>query len=381
MIQISDFSSLFELLATINLAFIAVNYLNDYSNILANKVFQIEMFINNSFGEVLSKISELNQKISNLNFQNQNLSNQLNEVTRRGENYIRSLTDKSKETSNEAFQRCYFKNFSSTCLWSFLFCCLVLFISGYESINRIYINAINIHETILFFSLLSYLYFILCWSCSDTKIKFIAKLINKLSYVLIACVVSFVVSIILSLLINLDSICNDYFIYLILLPILTPCVNFIFTICPTFYKINRIKQETTKSINEFYQKEVSVHEKEVDTILQAQEWNLDIVETNNSQFEFDLRGVRHIGSKGLARMELLVANESLKLTAEIDNPFDANAIAIFTQDDIRIGYVPKELTTKFKNENKTLKNTESFTSSINYTSETGYQVKVITLFK
>lgn len=381
MIQLSNFSSLFELLAGINLAFIAVNYLNDYSNILAKKVFQIEFFIKNSFEGILEKINELTEKVVGVNFQDEKCSHTANKLTRDGENHIASLMKKSEETTAEALKKCYFKTFSSTCLWSFLFCCLVLFISGYESINRNYINDLNIQKTILLFSLFSYVFFTFCWTCSNTKIKFLNKIINKLSYVLVVCLAFFLLSVIISININIDTICNNYFIYLILLPILTPCVNFIFSICPTFYKISIIKRETVKYINEFQNKEVLEFERNVDAILKAKEWNFDIIDTHTTDFEFEIRGLRHVEPNGLDRIKLLVVNEELELESEETNPFDANAIAIKTKDGIRIGYVPKEFTAKFKDENKKFKIIHCFTSSINYSSEKGYKINVIAQFK
>lgn len=381
MIQLSNFSSLFELLAGINLAFIAVNYLNDYSNILAKRVFQIETFVDSNFKDILEKVKELNGKISGLNFQDEKYAHKAGGLTRLAENHIVSLENKSQETTKEALRKCYFKTFSSTCLWSFIFCCLILLISGYESINRTYINDFNIQETVIFFSLFSYIFFLLCWTFSNTKIKFLNNLINKLSWVLPLCVSTFILSLIISICINLDPVYNRYFIYLVLLPILTPCINFIFSVVPTFIKIGAIKRETIKYIKGFSENEVSEFEKDVDAILRAKEWNFDIVNTDNKDFEFEIRGVRHIGAAGLTRMETLIVKEKLELVEEKSNPFDANAIAIMTIDKVRVGYVPKEHTSKFRDKKGKLRSTDCFTSSINYSSEKGYNIKVIVQFK
>ena len=294
MIQLSNFSSLFELLAGINLAFIAVNYLNDYSNILAQKVFQIEVFIKDNFDNVLEKINGLRNSVLGLDFNDEKCAHTASKLARDGENHIASLEERSKVVTDEALGKCYFKTFSSTCLWSFLFCCFVLFASGYESINRSYINDLNIQKTILFFSLFSYIFFILCWGYGDTKKKLLNKIINKLSYVLIACSVSFLLSIIIAVSTDLHVMCNNYFIYLILLPILAPCINFIISICPTFYRISVIKRDTRTYISAFQLRELVEYEKDVEAILRAKKWNFDTTDTNI--FEFEIRGIRHIGA-------------------------------------------------------------------------------------
>lgn len=377
MISLSNFSSLFELFAGINLAFIAVNYLNDYTNILANKVFQINIFIEDNFRNVLNRIKQLNQQLQGVNYKEEKYVIQASKLARTGETHIASLEKKSNDTGNDAMKKIHFKTFSSTCLWSFLFCCFILFISGYESVNRVYINDLNIQETVIIFSGFSFIYFTICWIFSNTKRKILGNFIYKLSYVLSLCVSLFLISIIISLIMDLADI-SKYSIYLILLPILIPCINFIFSICPTFYRVNSIKNETKKFINKFKDNELKKFEEDVSAILKLKEWDLDIEEKN--EISFEIKGTRHIGHQGLKRIESLIINEELTLVLEPTNPYDANAIFVKTKDNIKIGYVPKELTFQFKNMNGQLKPNKSLTSSINYSSDTGNKIKVITTF-
>ncbi len=378
MISLSNFSSLFELFAGINLAFIAVNYLNDYTNILANKIFQIETFIEDNFKELLDRIKELNQQLQGVNYKEEKYVLQASKLARKGETHIASLEKKSDDTGNDAIERCCFKTFSSTCLWSFLFCCFVLFISGYESVDRTYINILNIQETIIVFSVFSLIFFIFCWIFSGTEIKLLGNFIHRLSYVLSLCVSFFIISIIISLNIELEDISNKYSVYLILLPILIPCVNFIFSICPTFYRVNSIKSETRKFINSFKDKEIKEFEEDVTAILKLKEWNLDIEEKR--EITFEIRGIRHSGHQGLKRIESLIINEELILILEPDNPYDSNAIVITTKDGTKIGYVPKELTSELKNIGGNLKPYKCLIFSIHHSSDIGNKIKVITTF-
>lgn len=78
----------------------------------------------------------------------------------------------------------------------------------------------------------------------------------------------------------------------------------------------------------------------------------------------------------MTRIESLKANEELILIQETTNPYDANAIAIKTKDDIKIGYVPKELTTKFKNNGGELKSNQCSTSNISFHPDKGYRIRV-----
>lgn len=378
MIGLSSFSSLFELFAGINLAFIAVNYLNDYTNILANKIFQINIFIKENFRNVLNRIKELNQQLQGVSYNEEKFAFQATKLVRTGETYIALLEKKSEYSENDAMKKCHFKTFSSTCLWSFLFCCFILFISGYESVNRLYINDLNIQETVIIFSIFSCIFFIVCWIFSGTRFKLLGNFIHRLSYVLCLCICLFLISVIISLNIEMGDIISQYSFYLVLLPILIPCINFIFSICPTFYKVNLIKSETKKFINEFKDKEVRKFEEDVNAILKVKEWNFDLEE--KKEIIFEIKGVRHIGHQGLKRVESLIINEELNLSLEPTNPYDADAIIVKTIDNIKIGYVPKELTSKFKDIYGQLKPNKSLTTSINYSRDTGNNIKVITTF-
>ena len=51
MIQIDDFSSLIELIATISIGFVGVEYVKSYTSILCEKIFQYVSFISKSYDE------------------------------------------------------------------------------------------------------------------------------------------------------------------------------------------------------------------------------------------------------------------------------------------------------------------------------------------
>lgn len=51
MIQIDNFSSLIELIATISIGFVAVEYVKSYTSILCEKIFQYVSFISKSYDE------------------------------------------------------------------------------------------------------------------------------------------------------------------------------------------------------------------------------------------------------------------------------------------------------------------------------------------
>ncbi len=59
-------------------------------------------------------------------------------------------------------------------------------------------------------------------------------------------------------------------------------------------------------------------------------------------FTCELKGLYHRPSEAISRAHRLVYNEPLLLQAEPNNQNDPNAIMVKTQDDVHIGYIPKE---------------------------------------
>lgn len=59
--------------------------------------------------------------------------------------------------------------------------------------------------------------------------------------------------------------------------------------------------------------------------------------------KFFLHGVRWMSPAAIARISELQDHEQLFVEPESTNPFDRNAVAVFTADRMRIGYVPRYL--------------------------------------
>lgn len=362
MIQLNDFASLFQLFAGINLAFIAVNYFDDYTNIIANKIFQIDLFVKENFDHLLSEIKKKTASLGDLNLNKLNFVSQTNELQRMGENHVTSLLKKSEEVRVKATKECYFKTFSSTCLWSFLFCCFIMFLSGYEKINKTYINKGNIQESVFLLSLLSVAFFIACWSVGDSQNKYIRNWLCRLSHVLLICVLSFFISSIISLLINIHEFLDKYYVYLILLAILIPCINFIFFIIPTFYKVSKIKKETREYISNFKKSELEEYIKKVYAIFMVKKWELDV---KDSELSFESK-VTHCDDMHI--------NQELMLHLNSQDPSDLS-VEIHSKGGKKIGEIAKGDISKLIEENNTLRFTKCQLISITLIKENEALIK------
>lgn len=246
MTNLNDFSSLFELLAGINLAFIAVNYVNNYTNVIANSVFRIEEFFQEHFSELIREIESVKNFIDGADKTKYDQNRE--RLVREGERYIKMLLDKSDEMKQQAIEDCYFRSFSSTCLWSFVFCFLALLISGFQSNSKIGVYQVYMLDFLLLFALLSLIYFIFCWIFNETKIRVIKKWTHRLSWSLRACLLAMVISLFFLSLGSPTTFMDEHLgVNYLLLPIvyiLVPTVNFCFYILPIFTKVSKIKKST-----------------------------------------------------------------------------------------------------------------------------------------
>lgn len=276
MASISSFSSLFELLAGINIAFIAVNYVNNYTNIIANNVFQIEEFIENTFKELYEYISTIRANIQGVNLMQTEYSDMVDSSLREGERCLKILQEKGCGLKNDAMNKCDFKSFGSTCLWSFLFCFTALVFGGLEGLNREYVNDQNLYNCLFVFSILSMIYFLFCWVFQGKKNKIYHLLINRLSGSITLCIISLLISIVITLLfdkiINIDT--QNYSVYIFILFAFIPTINFVVYIIPIFYKVNRIKAETKQFKINFEKNEIKVMEEDYKAFIKIDMWKL-----------------------------------------------------------------------------------------------------------
>lgn len=66
-------------------------------------------------------------------------------------------------------------------------------------------------------------------------------------------------------------------------------------------------------------------------------------EHENYHIHFFARGLRHLPDEAAKRVKQLKPGELMTLEREPDNMYDPNALALYTQDHVRIGYCPAYL--------------------------------------
>ena len=164
--EISGFSSLIELAAALNVAFVAVEYAKGYTHILSTKVFGFPTDIDREFDNCHKCVADLEtaKNLKPVNIDGRSTAIEIEKCRRDLELLDEEIKTEKKNLMKDIETLCEYKSFSSLSLWSLLFCVTSLFLCGIESTH----GAIShfIFSGIGFFSLL---FFIIGWFKGDKE--------------------------------------------------------------------------------------------------------------------------------------------------------------------------------------------------------------------
>lgn len=245
---INDFSTLIQLAATLNIAFVAVEYAKAYTHTLSEKVFKFQDFIKESFRKCYDLLvdRETLGHMQPVNIGGKSTVKQIEKTKREYEIVTKELDTEKERLSVEVKVMCESKSLSSMSLWFFLYCTTALFLSGLEK-YCLYSTKI-FWSSLLFFTVL---FTIIGWTCGerDKQIKFADFTLLR------HCVIYFAGSSLLSLLItvillfmNTSFLLSDLVWNVILiLSVIFPYANFMIYFVKTKRKAKSIKKKITLS--------------------------------------------------------------------------------------------------------------------------------------
>ncbi len=132
--EISNFSSLIELSATLNIAFVAVEYVKSYTDLVCNNIFKINSHIQEKFDN--SKNNAVDEKtIDNLNPIDVNGKSTLfkiEEIKRKREKYLSDVEEERNRISKGVADICATRSMSSLSLTAFFFSFFALLLSAFH---------------------------------------------------------------------------------------------------------------------------------------------------------------------------------------------------------------------------------------------------------
>lgn len=253
---ISNFTSLLELAAGLNVALVAVETYKSYTHVLARKVFNLPSFVDICLHQSYVKLENRTslEEIDKLDMNGVDGMLKVEECKRDSE-ILRSLLEDTKKTIlNKIDKYCELKSFSGLSLWAFLYCVILLIFSGFSDTV---LMSILMEYVFVIISLLTFIYFIIGWIFGERSQRF-SSFYKSLSFVIILFMIVLFIICILILVLLLNNITLDFVLsytrFYTPIFVLLPLFNFIVF----FYLIRKktiaiqieIREETNDVINQ-----------------------------------------------------------------------------------------------------------------------------------
>ena len=244
--QICDFASWIQLSATLNIAFVAIEYVKSYAKVIYDQVFNISSILEAHFApclEILGDDETVNHLIPR-QIEERSTSSQIEKVKRDREKLTNKISISKEELLAETNDKCNTQSTSSLSLFMFFFSVFGLFLVGLEQAYTLFVHAVWI-----FLSFGAFLYLFIGWIFGERKINLSILNFASLWHPVIMSLVFLVVAILIPCFCTNDWLA--YFVggcwnYVLILSLIAMFLNFIIFVSNVGVKARQIK----KSIGE-----------------------------------------------------------------------------------------------------------------------------------
>lgn len=133
--QLSDYTSWIQLSATLNIAFVAAEYVRSYAKIVYDQIFNISDLLERHFAPCKKALGEV-QTVNNLRpktLEGLNTFTKIEEIKRRREKLTTELENDKKSLQKETEEKCNTRCMSTLSLYVFFYALTALFLSGLNS--------------------------------------------------------------------------------------------------------------------------------------------------------------------------------------------------------------------------------------------------------
>lgn len=277
--MINDFSPMIELAVTLNIAFVAVEYVKSYTNAVCNQLFNFGQFLKDAYGECKSLLVDditLNSiRVSDIN--GKSIASEIEKAKITREKISSEINDDLQSFKLKVEKVCQSKCISSVSLWLFLYGLSFLFCMGLDSI----VEEECIKMFILWLTIFTFVYTILGWSIGEKGYKKCFFDFTSLRHA----ICSFVIGLCLSILLTYICLQADKFVcsfsLIVVLGVLYMYSNFIVSSIMVWLKASKVKDEIKTNANAYKDKCKKLRH-DVDQLLAINEVELKIVNNNQS---------------------------------------------------------------------------------------------------
>lgn len=166
MTSLGNFSSLLELIATISIGFVAVEYVKSYTSILCERIFQYVGFISQSYNECREMLTDQDtlEHIEIIDVGGKSMINAVEKLKVEHENLCKEIREEEEKQKKAIVEASQSKSLSSICFYVFLSSIVLLWGASIESMWQ---N--EVHLFFLFYCSLSVMYLILAWVLGEKE--------------------------------------------------------------------------------------------------------------------------------------------------------------------------------------------------------------------
>lgn len=160
MMKIDNFSSLIELIATISIGFVAVEYVKSYTSILCEKIFQYVSFISKSYDECRGLLTDQDtlEHIEAVDVGGKSTIDAVEKLKVEHENLRKEIREEEEKLKKAIVEASQSKSLSSTCFYVFLSSVVLLWAASLEEQWES-----PIHTFLFVYCVLSAIYLLFAW--------------------------------------------------------------------------------------------------------------------------------------------------------------------------------------------------------------------------
>lgn len=244
MMQIDNFSPLIELIATISIGFVAVEYVKSYTSILCEKIFQYVSFISKSYEECRELLTDQDtlEHIELIDVGGKSIIEAVEKLKVDHENLRKEIREEEEKQKNDIIEASQSKSLSSICFYVFLSSIILLWGASFE---KQWQN--EIHVFFLIYSSFSVLYLIFAWILGEKEKTYTVLNFSSLRHSFICFVVIFLLSLIFTVFLRMYcvSFLEPIWLIVVIAYIVLSYLNFaVFA-----WKINRLAKKFRKKVN------------------------------------------------------------------------------------------------------------------------------------
>lgn len=274
---LSDFSPMIELAVTLNIAFVAVEYVKSYTNAICNQLFNFAQYLKESFEECKSLLVDditLNS-IHDSKINGNSISGEIEKAKIAKEKLSKEMGVELHNFALKIEKVCQAKSISSVSLWLFLYGLTYLFCMGIDSL----VAESNIKIFSVWLTIFTFIYTLFGWSIGEKGYKKCCLDFTSLRHGLVSYVIALIFATLLTVLGFYFSFMLECFTTIFIFSVLYMYSNFVVSSIMIWKRASKVKREIRDIANGFKSR-CNQLKRDVDKLLAVNELEFKI-ESNN----------------------------------------------------------------------------------------------------